>query len=276
MAGRLEGKVAIITGAAGGQGAADAHAFAREGCSLILTDLDTRKGEELARSIQVAGGAARFVEHDVSRKEDWARVADRARSAFGGLHVLVNNAGITTRRNLMASTLEDWNRTIAVNLTGPLLGIQACAPLMAESGGGSIINVSSTAAFMAHYDTAYGVSKWGLRGLSKSAAIDLVDWNIRVNSIHPGHVANTSFSREALAGHAESIVRSVPMKRAALPEECAELVLFLAGDESSYITGCELVIDGGYLAGGSLIMRNRIRAEVAERAGEAGARADRG
>lgn len=262
---RLEGKVALITGAAGGQGAADAHLFAREGASLVLTDIDEGRGQELVEAIRGDGGRALFVRQDVAEPASWVEAVGRAQAEFGGLHVLVNNAGTISRNGIAEISLDAWERTMAINLTGPMLGMQHAAPAIRDSGGGSIINVCSTASFTAHYDAAYTASKWALRGLTKTAAIEFVGWNIRVNSIHPSLIAATSFATQGLPGHAEAGRMTIPMQRLGTPEECADLVLFLASDESRFITGAEIAIDGGYSAGAALWMRTLIRNEVAAR-----------
>lgn len=261
--GRLAGKIALITGASGGQGIAEAQLFADEGAAVVLTDVADDKGEELAAAIQAKGGRALYLHQEVADEAGWISVVAAIRKAFGGLHVLVNNAGIISRHGIEKTPIEAWDRTIAVNLTGPMLGMKHAAPLIRDSGGGSIVNISSTAGLLAHYDAAYTASKWGLRGLTKSAAIEFVDWNIRVNSIHPAQIVETSFFREGLPGHSESARRSIPMQRQGTPRECADLVLFLACDESTFITGAEVAIDGGFSAGASIWMRSKMREQIA-------------
>jgi 3alpha(or 20beta)-hydroxysteroid dehydrogenase len=261
--GRLANKVCLITGAAGGQGIADAQRFVEEGAAVVLTDIVDEAGEALAADLRKAGGRALYFHHDVSDEAQWAHVIAETRKAFGGLHVLVNNAGTISRQGIENIGRAAWDRTIAVNLTGAMLGMQHAAPLMRDSGGGSIINVSSAAGLMAHYDAAYTASKWGLRGLTKSAAVEFVEWKIRANSIHPGQISDTAFFREGLPGHAESNIRAIPMQRQGTPRECADLVLFLASDESSFITGAEIAIDGGFSSGGTIWMRSRLRREIA-------------
>ncbi len=259
---RLANKVAIITGAANGQGAAEARLFAKERACVVLTDVD-QTGAQLAQQISSEGGTAKFVQHDVRDEKGWSDIVADVKSQFGALHILVNNAGVTSRQGVMTTTLEAWHRTMDINLLGPALGMKHCAPLMRDSGGGSIVNVSSAAGLLAHYDGAYGASKWGLRGLTKTAAMELVDWKIRVNSIHPGQILETSFFRDGPPGHAESARRTIPMERQGTPEECANLVLFLASDESTFVTGSEIAIDGGFSAGAVIWMRNRLRDQLA-------------
>ena len=259
---RLAGKVALITGAAGGQGKAEAHLFAEAGASVVISDVDAQAGQAVADAISSKGGAARFLHHDVTDAPRWIAVVSRTLEEFGALHVLVNNAGTTSRATLAEMDLDGWNRVLAVNLTGPMLGMKHCAPAIRDSGGGSIINVSSTAGLTAHYDPAYTASKWGLRGVTKTAAVEFAPWGVRVNSIHPGQISDTSFWDKALPGVRESLTASIPMERPGTPEECAMLALFLASDESGFITGSEIAIDGGYSAGAAIWMRSRIRDQI--------------
>jgi 3alpha(or 20beta)-hydroxysteroid dehydrogenase len=258
---RLANKVAIITGAANGQGAAEARMFVAEGATVILTDVDTA-GAALAEQIS-RDGKAKFVHHDVRDEKGWIDLVADVKSWFGSLHILINNAGVTSRQGILNTTVDAWHRTLDVNLMGPMLGMKHCAPLLRDSGGGSIVNVSSAAGLLAHYDGAYGASKWGLRGLTKTAAMELVEWKIRVNSIHPGQIIDTSFFRDGAPGHAESARRTIPMERQGTPEECANLVLFLASDEASFITGAEVAIDGGFSAGAQIWMRSKLRDQLA-------------
>ncbi|HEV2673049.1 MAG TPA: glucose 1-dehydrogenase [Aliidongia sp.] len=261
--GRLHEKVAIITGAAGGQGAAEARLFSREGASVVLTDLARDGLNDLVSELRQAGGRAIAARHDVTDEAQWVDVMRLAESEFGGVNVLVNNAGTISRQGIADTALDAWYRTIDVNLTGPLLGMKWAAPVMRRSGGGSIINVSSTAGLTAHNDAAYCASKWGLRGLTKTAAVEFAEWGVRVNSIHPGVIGGTTFSRNSAPGHAEAGRRAAPLQREGAPDECANVVLFLASDESSYVTGAEIAIDGGYTAGGTLWMRSKLRDALA-------------
>lgn len=260
---RLNKKVVLITGASGGQGAAEAHLFTEEGASVVLTDVNDSAGEALASTVRGKGGRALYLHHDVTQEEDWVRVIAETKKAMGGLHVLVNNAGTISRHGITTIARQAWDQTLAVNLTGPMLGMKRAAPLIRDTGGGSIINVSSAAGLMAHYDAAYTASKWGLRGLTKSAAVEFVEWKIRVNSIHPAQISETGFFRDGLPGHSESARQAIPMQRQGTPKECADLVLFLASDESSYITGAEIAIDGGFSSGATQWMRARLRDRIA-------------
>jgi len=266
---RLAGRVALITGAAGGQGVAEAELFVREGAAVVLTDVNEAAGAALAKRITDGGGKALFRVQDVASEESWKEVVAAALGEFGGLHILVNNAGTIARQGIVNTTLDAWNRTMAVNLTGPLLGMKHCAPAIRDTvakqgGGGSIVNISSTAGLTAHDDAAYTASKWGLRGLTKTAVLQFSAWNIRVNSIHPGQIAETGFFQSGGEAFAHAARAAIPLHRQGLPKECADLVLFLASDEASFISGAEIAIDGGYIAAGLAGLRNRIRAEFTQ------------
>lgn len=260
--GRVAGKVVLITGAANGQGAAEARLMAAEGAAVVLTDIDDAKGREVADSIVAAGGKAIYLHQDTSSEADWHTVLAAARDTFGGLNVLVNNAGIVPRKTLDETSMEVWHRTLAVNLTGPMLGLKLAAPLIRDSGGGSIINISSSAGMIAHYDAAYTASKWGLRGLTKTAAVEYAPWGIRVNSVHPGIIEGTALVGTVSPAIAASSKAMIPMERAGTTKECADLVLFLASEESSFITGIEIPIDGGYVWGSTMHLRQQMRAKL--------------
>ena len=263
---RLANKIVLITGAAGGQGVADAELMVREGAAVMLTDIDTAKGEALAARLRDGGGQAQFMAHDVAEEAAWQRVVAATIAAFGGLHILVNNAGTIARQTILNTTVEAWNRTLAVNITGPLLGMKHCAPTIRDSvardgGAGSIINISSTAGMTANDDAAYTATKWALRGLTKTAVLQFSEWKIRVNSIHPGQIAQTGFFQSGGPDFAYAAAQAIPLHRQGQPTECADLVLFLASEESAFISGAEIAIDGGYIAAGLANLRNRMRVE---------------
>lgn len=242
---RLAGKVALITGAAQGQGAAEAKTFVREGCRVVLADVAVDAGETIAGQI---GSVAEFVKLDVSDEAGWTAVVEAIMDRHGRLDVLVNNAARYWTRPLLEETAQDLESILAVNLRGPFLGIRAVAPRMAASSGGSIVNVSSTAGltgFAGH--GAYGMSKWALRGLTKVAAAELAELGIRVNCLIPGAVEGPMLERNLPAGALTDPDHWVgtPLRRAGRPAEIAEAALFLASDDSSYLTGAELVVDGG-------------------------------
>jgi 3alpha(or 20beta)-hydroxysteroid dehydrogenase len=261
--GRLAGKVVLVTGAGAGQGAAAAGLFASEGARLVVTDVADGAAEHVAERIRACGGDAIALRHDVSDEAGWAEAVGRAVATFGALHGLVNNAGTISRRRIADITLDDWRRVLDVNLTSALLGIKHAAPAMRDAGGGSIVNVSSTAGLTAHEDPAYTASKWGLRGLTKTAAVELAPDGIRVNSIHPGQITGTSFFSGSSPERVEAARRAVPLGRPGTPEESAELVLFLLSDAAAYVSGAEIAIDGGYVAGGLAFLRQQMRAALA-------------
>ncbi|MET9909438.1 SDR family oxidoreductase [Streptomyces sp. NPDC006476] len=229
---RLLGKVVVVTGAARGQGGAEAAALTREGARVIATD------------VTEAPGCRRL---DVTSEKDWAELAAELGEAYGQVHGLVNNAGITWRARIDAVRPEDMARVHAVNVTGPLLGIQHLAPLMRP--GASIVNVGSSAALTAHYPVAYTASKWALRGLSATAAMELGPRGIRVNTIHPGYI-ETEMTASAAPAFREANLAGTPLGRTGTVDDVTPLVTFLLSDESSFITGAEIPVDGGLTAHG--------------------------
>jgi 3alpha(or 20beta)-hydroxysteroid dehydrogenase len=239
----LTGRVAVITGAAQGQGAAHARLLAEHGANVVITDLK-EEGKDLAREIDASTpGGVEFIRLDVTDEQGWHALADEVRRRHGRLDVLVNNAGVAFRFGLMETTREDFERVLNVNLVGPFLAMRALAPVMRDSGGGSIINVGSAAGMTGHFSAAYSASKWGLRGITKVAAMEFAPWNIRVNAIHPG-IVNTALVPGDTA-FPEAMTRFTPLGRAAEVDDIAPLVLFLAGDGSRFITGSDLPVDGG-------------------------------
>jgi 3alpha(or 20beta)-hydroxysteroid dehydrogenase len=236
-------KTVVITGAAGGQGAEEARLFAQHGAHVVVADLNADKGKELVEELGKADLSAEFISLDVASASDWAELRTRLESRGEGLDVLINNAGTAHRFGLMETSLERFNEVLAINLTGPFLGMQALAPLMRDSGGGSIINIGSAAGMTGHFSAAYSSSKWGLRGLSMVAAMEFAPWKIRVNSIHPG-IVNTALV-PGDTSFPEAMTKFTPMGRAAEPSDIAPVALFLAGDGSGFMTGTDLNVDGG-------------------------------
>ncbi|MFF4953468.1 glucose 1-dehydrogenase [Streptomyces chattanoogensis] len=240
---RLDGKVAVITGAGRGQGAAEARLFVRAGARVVITDVREEEGRAVAAGL---GGAAVFVRHDVTDAAGWETVTRTAVSSFGRLDILVNNAALWRTAPVDTETEENFALLLRVNLLGPFLGIKAVVPELRTAGGGSIVNISSTAGLKGlPGHAAYGASKFGLRGLTRSAAVDLAGDRIRVNSVHPG-VIDTPMVAGALGPErGERDHPRVPLRRIGRPDEVAELVRYLASDASAYITGAELAVDGG-------------------------------
>ena len=245
---RLEGKVALISGGARGMGAAEASLFSREGARVVITDLLEEEGRRVEQEIAQLGGEALFVKADVTSEEDWRRAVQAAVERFGGLDVLVNNAGIYPTEGVLETSEELWDRTMAINAKGVFLGTKHAVAEMLRSGGGSIINISSGAGLVGAKDAAaYHASKGAVRIFSKAAAIQYAGDNIRVNSVHPGPI-DTDMLAGSPYNTSEVIAVDIPLGRLGRPEEVANVVLYLASDESSYVTGAELVVDGGRTA----------------------------
>ncbi|ORV13470.1 glucose 1-dehydrogenase [Mycobacterium celatum] len=239
--GRVDGKVALISGGARGMGAAHAKALLAEGAKVVVGDILDDDGKALAGEL---GPAARFVHLDVTQPDQWKAAVDAAIDAFGRLNVLVNNAGIVNGNTLQNFPLADWQRIIDINLTGTFLGMQAAVEPMIAAGGGSMINVSSVEGLRGSPGLyGYVASKFGVRGLAKAAALELAPHNIRVNSIHPGLIRTPM-----TAGIPEDFLQ-IPLGRGAEPAEVSACVVYLASDESSYSTGGEFVVDGGLTVG---------------------------
>jgi 3alpha(or 20beta)-hydroxysteroid dehydrogenase len=249
MSGRLKGKVALISGAARGQGAAEARRFVAEGARVVISDVLDDEGEALAREL---GGEAEYQSLDVTDPEAWDRVVAATVARFGGLSILINNAGIGIVGLLDGLDVEDHRKIIDVNLNGVYLGMRASKSALGASGSGAIVNISSIDGLVGTLGmVSYSASKFAVTGMTRSAAIELGPLGIRVNSIHPGVIASpmvTEVSAKVQARLARLMAKQ-PIARMGEPEEVASLALFLASDEASYITGTQVVIDGGHLAG---------------------------
>jgi NAD(P)-dependent dehydrogenase (short-subunit alcohol dehydrogenase family) len=245
---RLAGKVAIISGAASGMGAATARLFAREGARVVIADVLEHEGRQVAEGI---GEAAHFERLDVTDEANWEAVVDAATARFGKLNVLVNNAGISGSAEQDFYSTEAWHRIMAVNATGPFFGIKYAVPAMRDAGGGSIVNLSSIAGIIGseHVHMAYNASKAAVRLMTKSVAVQHAKDGIRANSVHPGVMPpmRTSGRTADPAIRAERM-RFIPMRRPGEVDEVAYAILFLASDESSYVTGSEIHVDGGAIA----------------------------
>ena len=246
--GRLDGKVALITGGARGQGEAEARLFASEGARVVLTDVLDDDGARVAHDI---GGHARYEHLDVGDDVEWSRVVDAVLQAFGRLDVLVNNAGILRHHPIEEHPLDDYLDVVRVNQVGCFLGMRAVVPAMRTAGGGSIVNTASVAGLVGNAGlVAYTATKFAVRGMTKVAAVELGRYGIRVNSIHPGGV-DTAMVRTGVFGERDpsTAYSYLPLGRIGRVEEVAAMALFLASDESSYSTGSEFVLDGGSTAG---------------------------
>jgi meso-butanediol dehydrogenase/(S,S)-butanediol dehydrogenase/diacetyl reductase len=250
--GRLAGKISLITGAASGIGWATAERFAQEGATVVLADRAAGMLEERLRSLNARGGQHRAIALDVTSEDGWLRAVHEIESAFGRLDVLVNNAGIGYFRSIVDTTFEEWRAIMSVNLDGVFLGTKHSMPLLARSGKGSIVNVSSIRGLIGGLNVAaYCASKGGVRLFTKATALECAALRngVRANSVHPG-VIETPMSAQAFSDPAqlEQRLQAIPAGRAGQPLEIANAIIFLASDESSYMTGSEVVIDGGHTA----------------------------
>jgi 3alpha(or 20beta)-hydroxysteroid dehydrogenase len=243
---RLDGKVALITGGARGQGLAEGRLFAAEGAAVVISDVLDADGEQAA-----AGFGGQYLHHDVTSEAEWAKVVGAVLERHGRLDVLVNNAGIWITGRLLDASLADYRRVIEVNQVGVFLGMQAAARPMTAARSGSIINISSIAGLRSSGSGfAYGASKWAVRGMTKTAARELGPYGVRVNSIHPGLIETAMLHQlpGIDAGDSSRFVNTIPLGRIADADEVAKLALFLASDDSSYSTGAEFIVDGGMTA----------------------------
>jgi 3alpha(or 20beta)-hydroxysteroid dehydrogenase len=243
--GRLDGKVVLVTGAARGQGEAEARLFAEEGARVVLGDVLDGEGKAVADSL---GEAAIYRHHDVADEMAWTDIVDAALRAFGRIDALINNAGIMVYKPMLEMSSEEYRRVIDVNQVGCFLGMKAAAPAIEQAGGGAIVNVSSMVGFKAFPGAiGYVSSKFAIRGLTRTAALELGARGIRVNSLHPGGV-DTEMGWGYDGVDVEQLYNSTPLGRVGRPDEMAKVALFLISDDSSYCTGAEFVADGGKLA----------------------------
>ena len=250
MTGRLSDKIILITGAGRGQGAYEAKLFSQEGAIVVLGDIDIYSCETIAQEISSKGGRVDYGSLDVTNESDWSDIVNKCANTFGGIDALVNNAGIYSRTPIVSTSKEEFQRIVDVNLQGTFLGTKSVIPIMRDCGGGSIVNISSTAGLVGNMGSgAYGASKGGIRSLTKYTAIQHAKDNIRVNSVHPGPIDTKMISDNLSTpeGRASSLSR-IPLGRIGNITDVAMCVLFLCSDESSYITGSEIVIDGGLTA----------------------------
>lgn len=246
--GRMNGRVAVISGSARGVGAAQARRLCAAGAAVAIADLLEEEGEALASDLRERGADARFFPLDVTSEDAWRSVVSGVHSWQGRITTLINNAGIVNRTGITGTSLSAWERVIGVNLTGVFLGMKAVCPAIRDAGGGAVVNVASVAAHVGHNDPAYTASKAGVIGITRTAAAEYADWNIRANAICPGIIEtdlNTGGS------HLEPWRRVTPLGRFGTVDDAANLVLFLVSDEAAYITGEDVAVDGGFLAAGA-------------------------
>src|SRR5271168_3072699 len=259
---RLESKVALITGGYGGMGRASARLFAKEGATVFIAGRSEERGDALAAEINEAGGKAHFVELDVVKQDQWDAAVIHVTEQAGALHILMNIVGSNALERFPKIDIDEWNKIFEINVTGTLRGIQTCAPLIKESGGGSIVNIGSVAGITGNFSTGYSSSKWALEGLSRSAAYVYADWGIRCNVIQPGWIETdltASISSNPIMRKMQSKVmnNTVLLRRSGKAEEIAFTALFLASDESSYITGTDIVVDGGWFSSAPYLTNER-------------------
>lgn len=242
----FEGEVVLVTGAAGGQGRAEAMAFAQRGASVVVTDIRGDAVEAVAEAIAAGGGDALGIEHDVSSESSWAAAVDAALGRFGRLTVLVNNAAVHGRGPLDRLRHDDWNAIVGVNAASVFLGARACMGAMEAAGHGVIVNISSAqAALMAAFDPAYGASKGAVTSASRSMAAYLAPRGIRVNTVYPGFIATEMLDDLNAGGVPPEIVARIPARRVGTPDDIAEVVMFLASPAARYVIGADIVVDGG-------------------------------
>src|SRR5690625_5296393 len=245
---KLDGKVAIITGGGSGIGKQTAHLFAKEGAKVVITDVDTEKGEQAEKDLQDITKDVLFVKHDVSNEDDWKNVVAKTIEKFNKIDVLFNNAGIYSIKPIPEIELETWNKLMDINVTGVFLGLKHVLPEMEKNKSGSVINASSVAGLMGSPGhLLYGASKGAVRTMTKDAAGEYASKGIRINSIHPGYITTgmADYAEETTESTKEQLDEMHPMGRMGRPDEVSKMVLFLASDDSSFSTGAEFVIDGG-------------------------------
>ena len=259
---RLENKVALITGGYGGMGRASARLFAKEGATVFIAGRNEQRGDALAAEINGTGGKAHFVELDVVKQDQWDAAVAHVKEKAGALHILMNIVGSNALVRLPNVDIDEWNKLFEINVTGTLRGIQTCAPLIKESGGGSIVNIGSVAGITGNFSTAYSTSKWALRNSPRSAAYVYADWGIRCNVIQPGWIetdltASMSLNPVLKKVQSSAMNNTVLLRRSGKAEEIAYTALFLASDKSSYITGTDIVVDGGWFSSAPYLANER-------------------
>ncbi|WP_249593853.1 SDR family NAD(P)-dependent oxidoreductase [Peribacillus frigoritolerans] len=248
---RLKEKTAIVTGGANGIGKATVNKFLEEGANVVFTDINKEAGNETWEEMREVSNNVLFIQHDVSQESDWINVIEETIKAFGKVDILFNNAGIFSSKPVTEYETEEWNRLLGINVTGVFIGMKHIVPVMREQKSGSIINTSSVAGLKGSANTTlYGASKGAVRIMTKDLAVEVAADQIRVNSIHPG-IIQTAMGEDvatSVKASSEQLAKSIPLRRLGKPEDIANLVAFLASDESSFITGTEMIIDGGMTA----------------------------
>lgn len=242
--GRLTGKVAIITGGARGMGASHVRLFVKEGAKVMIADILEQEGQALAAEL---GENAQFIKLDVTKAANWEEVVAETEKAFGPVHVLVNNAGISMNKSIEEATEEEYRRIVDINQVSVFLGMKATIPSMKKNNGGSIVNISSINGLVGGA-IGYTDTKFAVRGMTKAAALGLAQYGIRANSVHPGVIETPMILQADSKDAIQEFSKYIPNRRVAKPEEVSNLVLYLASDESSYSTGSEFVVDGGITA----------------------------
>lgn len=247
---RLEGRVAMITGAASGIGKATAERLSAEGAAVVVTDIQVQAGEMTVQEVKDAGGRAAFIRHDVTSESDWEAACARAVEEFGALDILVNNAGMGDIKPIEETTLAEWDRTVAVDQTGVFLGMKAAAPYLKRSQHASVINISSIFGSSGGFGVspAYHAAKGAVRTLTKNVALHWATEGVRVNSIHPGFIATPILEQSRNTPIWDGMTQLTPMGHLGRPEDIAAGVAYLASDDAAFVTGLELYIDGGYMA----------------------------
>lgn len=244
--GKLDGKVAVITGGSRGQGSSHVRKFVDEGAKVVFSDILVDEGEALAKEI---GDNVKFIKHDVTNADEWKNVIAETEAAFGPVDILVNNAGIVVTKKFDDLSEEEYRKVIDINQVSVFLGMKTALASMKKAGGGSIVNVSSINGFRgAAGNAAYDSSKFAVRGITKSAALEFAEYGIRVNSVHPGIIQTPMIEVEGSKDLVEQMKEGIPLKRTGQSEEMSNLIVFLASDGSSYSTGSEFIADGGLTA----------------------------
>lgn len=259
---RLQNKVALITGGYGGMGRASARLFAKEGATVFVAGRSAERGTALVSEINEAGGTAHYVELDIVNQDQWDAAVAQVKSQAGGLNILMNIVGSNALVRFPKVDIDEWNKLFEINVTGTLRGIQTCAPLIKDSGGGSIVNIGSVAGITGNFGTGYSSSKWAVEGLSRSAAYVYADWGIRCNVIQPGWIETdltAAMSSNPIVKTVQhgAMNNTVLLRRSGKAEEIAYTALFLASDESSYITGTDIVVDGGWFSSAPYLANER-------------------